>query len=161
MVAVMIALLGTALIVLYVKGIDQRATEGQEMVEVLTASATIETPGAALAAAGDFVSQPLPPEAQKQIPLPFMTGLKAARVVATFKDGVQIAGSLTYPEAASAETASQSVKQTANLTKWLAVFGIKVNNIDIKVDKTDVQFSLGVDDQSLRQLLVALPQWLG
>ena len=123
--------------------------------------ATIETPGAALAAAGDFGTQPLPPEAQKQIPLPFMTGLKAARVVATFKDGVQIAGSLTYPEAASAETASQSVKQTANLTKWLAVFGIKVNNIDIKVDKADVQFSLGIDDQSLRQLLVALPQWLG
>lgn len=42
-VAALIALLGTALIVLYVKGIDQRATEGQEMVEVLTASATIET----------------------------------------------------------------------------------------------------------------------
>ncbi|PUA80607.1 Flp pilus assembly protein CpaB [Nocardioides currus] len=43
LVAALIALLGTALIVLYVKGIDQRATEGQEMVEVLTASATIET----------------------------------------------------------------------------------------------------------------------
>lgn len=42
-VAVLIALLGTALIVLYVKGIDARATEGQEMVEVLTASATIDT----------------------------------------------------------------------------------------------------------------------
>ncbi len=42
-VAILIALLGTALIVLYVKGIDQRAAEGQEMVEVLTASATIET----------------------------------------------------------------------------------------------------------------------
>lgn len=42
MVAIMIALVGTALIVLYVRGIDQRATEGQEMVEVLTASATIE-----------------------------------------------------------------------------------------------------------------------
>lgn len=41
-VAALIALLGTALIVLYVKGIDARATEGQEMVEVLTASATIE-----------------------------------------------------------------------------------------------------------------------
>jgi len=41
-VAMASALLGTALIVLYVKGIDQRATEGQEMVEVLTASATIE-----------------------------------------------------------------------------------------------------------------------
>lgn len=43
MVAALIALLGTALIVLYVRGIDQRATEGQEMVEVLIASATIET----------------------------------------------------------------------------------------------------------------------
>lgn len=42
-VAALIALVGTALIVLYVRGIDQRATEGQEMVEVLTASATIET----------------------------------------------------------------------------------------------------------------------
>ncbi|MEO5662941.1 MAG: Flp pilus assembly protein CpaB [Nocardioides sp.] len=42
-VAALIALVGTALIVLYVQGIDKRATEGQEMVEVLTASATIET----------------------------------------------------------------------------------------------------------------------
>ncbi|CAN5862891.1 hypothetical protein BH11MYX4_BH11MYX4_49030 [soil metagenome] len=123
--------------------------------------ATIETPGAALAAAGDFATQPMPAEAARQIPMPFMTGLKAARVVATFKDGVQIAGSLTYPDAAAAETASASVKQTANLSKWLAVFGVKVQNIDIKVDKTDVQISLGVDDQSLRQLLTALPQWLG
>lgn len=43
LVAGLIALLGTTLIVLYVQGIDQRATEGQEMVEVLTASATIES----------------------------------------------------------------------------------------------------------------------
>lgn len=43
LVAVLIALVGTALIVMYVQGIDKRATEGQEMVEVLTASATIDT----------------------------------------------------------------------------------------------------------------------
>ncbi len=56
LVAALIALLGTALIVLYVKGIDQRATEGQEMVEVLTASATIETgeDAAAAQSAGKF-----------------------------------------------------------------------------------------------------------
>ena len=41
-IAMIIALLGTSLIVLYVRGIDARATEGQEMVEVLAASATIE-----------------------------------------------------------------------------------------------------------------------
>ena len=42
MVAVLIALVGTALIVLYVQGIDKRATEGQALVEVLTASDVIE-----------------------------------------------------------------------------------------------------------------------
>ena len=57
--------------------------------------ATMETPGAALAVAGDFTTQPMPAEAARQIPMPFMTGLKAVRVVATFKDGVQLAGSLT------------------------------------------------------------------
>ncbi|WP_210648545.1 Flp pilus assembly protein CpaB [Nocardioides sp. SYSU D00065] len=41
-VAVLIAALGTAMIVLYVQGIDERATEGQELVEVLTATAVIE-----------------------------------------------------------------------------------------------------------------------
>jgi pilus assembly protein CpaB len=41
-VAVLIAALGTAMIVLYVRGIDDRATQGQELVEVLTATAVIE-----------------------------------------------------------------------------------------------------------------------
>lgn len=40
--AVIIAALGTAMIVLYVNGIDDRATEGQELVEVLTATSVIE-----------------------------------------------------------------------------------------------------------------------
>jgi pilus assembly protein CpaB len=41
-VAVLIAALGTAMIVLYVQGIDDRAAEGQELVEVLTATEVIE-----------------------------------------------------------------------------------------------------------------------
>ena len=49
-VAVLIAALGTAMIVLYVKGIDDRATQGQELVEVLTATETIE-PGETVASA--------------------------------------------------------------------------------------------------------------
>lgn len=50
-VAVLIAALGTAMIVLYVKGIDDRATEGQELVEVLYATEVIQ--------AGDTVSSAL------------------------------------------------------------------------------------------------------
>jgi pilus assembly protein CpaB len=40
--AVLIAAIGTAMIVLYVQGIDDRAAEGQELVEVLTATSIIE-----------------------------------------------------------------------------------------------------------------------
>jgi pilus assembly protein CpaB len=41
-VALVIAALGTAMIVLYVQGIDARATEGQELVQVLTATDVID-----------------------------------------------------------------------------------------------------------------------
>lgn len=43
MVALAIAALGTTMIVLYVQSIDARATEGQELVEVLTATEVIES----------------------------------------------------------------------------------------------------------------------
>ena len=43
LVAALIALAGTAMIVLYVQGIDARATKDQELVEVLVATETIET----------------------------------------------------------------------------------------------------------------------
>ncbi|MDZ5663809.1 hypothetical protein HN031_18975 [Nocardioides sp. zg-1308] len=49
-VALIIALVGTALIVLYVQGIDKRASAGQELVEVLAATDTIE-PGESVSAA--------------------------------------------------------------------------------------------------------------
>ncbi|WP_210438140.1 Flp pilus assembly protein CpaB [Nocardioides xinjiangensis] len=42
LVAALIALAGTAMIVLYVQGIDARATKDQELVEVLVAAETIE-----------------------------------------------------------------------------------------------------------------------
>lgn len=51
-VAVIIAALGTAMIVLYVQGIDDRATEGQELVEVLYATDVIQA-GETVTAAQD------------------------------------------------------------------------------------------------------------
>ncbi len=123
--------------------------------------ATIETSGAALALAGDFTAQPMPPESTRQIPPALVNGLKATRVVATFREGVQVAGSLTYADAQSAEAASSVVKQGASYSKLLAMFGIKIQNFDTKVDKSDVQVTVGVDDKSLRQLLASAPQWLG
>ncbi|MCL2725653.1 MAG: hypothetical protein FWD69_14565 [Polyangiaceae bacterium] len=123
---------------------------------------TVETPGAAFAVAGDFTTNPLPPDVMRQIPIPFMQNLRAARVVGTFKDqAVQLAGSMTYPDGASAESASQSVSKTLAMSKLFSIFGIKILASDVKVDASDVQIMLRVDDQSLRQLLASAPLWLG
>lgn len=122
---------------------------------------TIETSGAAFAVAADFASTPIPPETAKQIPSPLVTNLKAARLVASFKDGVTLAGSITYADAASAEASAAVVKQSMGYAKLLAVFGIKLQNVDIKTEKSDVQVSLLVDDQSLRALLANVPSLMG
>ncbi|MDB4935615.1 MAG: hypothetical protein JWP87_2587 [Labilithrix sp.] len=122
---------------------------------------TIEAPGAAFAVAGDFASQPIPAEATRQIPGPLVVNLKAMRAFATFKDGVQIAGSITYADATSAESASGAIKQAMGYAKLLAALGIKLQNVDVKVEKSDVQVSLAVDDQSLRALLAYVPSLMG
>jgi hypothetical protein len=123
---------------------------------------TVETPGAATAVAGDFATQPMPAEAMRQIPVPFIQSMKAMRILLTFKEpGVQLAGSLTYPDESGAATASEHVKQAAGMSKWLALFGINVQNVDVKTSMQDVQVKLEVDDKSLRQLLASAPQWMG
>src|SRR5262245_28262746 len=82
---------------------------------------SVETPGAAAAVAADFASQPMPAEAMRQVPVPFIQTTKAVRVLLTFKEpGVQTAGSLTYADTAAAQTASDQVKQAAGMSKWLA-----------------------------------------
>jgi hypothetical protein len=122
---------------------------------------TLETPGSVLAVAGDFTTQPLPPEATRQLSPALVSGLKAVRVMAAFEDGVQLAGSVTYSDPQSAENARAAVKQASSYASLLAMFGLKLQNLDIKVDRNDVQVSVQVDDRSLRQLLVSVPQLLG
>lgn len=123
---------------------------------------TVETPGAAAATAADFATQPMPAEALRQIPVPFIQSMKALRLLVTFKPpGLQLAGSLTYADDQAAGAASEQVKQVAGQAKWLALIGVKVQNVDVKPEKQDVQVKLEVDDQSLRQVLASAPQWLG
>jgi hypothetical protein len=123
---------------------------------------TLETPGSAAAIAGDFGSQPVPAEAIRRVPVGFARTMKALRVLVSFKDpGLQLAGSMTYGDEAGAVEASGQVKQLIGMSKLLALFGIRLQNVDIKTEKQDVQVRLEVDDQSLRQLLSAAPQWLG
>lgn len=123
---------------------------------------TVETSGAVAAVAMDSGTQPMPAEVMRQVPVGFIHSTKAIRVLLTFKEpGAQLAGSLTYADPQAAQSASEHVKQAAGMSKWLALIGIKVRNVDIKNEKQDVQVKLEVDDQSLRQLVTAAPQWLG
>lgn len=123
---------------------------------------TIETPGAAAAVAGDFATTPAPAEVLRQVPLSFVQSLRMLRLVAAFKKpGIQLAGSLSYPDEAAAESASKGISQALGLSNLLAVFGIKIQDTSVKTEKTDVQVQLSVDDASLRQIIASAPQWLG
>lgn len=123
---------------------------------------TVETSGAAAAVAIDLATQPMPAEVARQVPVGFIQTLKAARVVASFKDnGTQLAAALTYPDEQSAQTQAEAVKQAAGMSRWLSLIGIRVQNVDVKTDKSDVDVTLAVDDQSLRQVLATVPQWMG
>jgi hypothetical protein len=122
---------------------------------------TVETQGAAATAAIDLATQAMPAEVARQIPMPFMQNLKAVRAVATFDQGIQIAGSLTYPDEAGAQAALPSIKQAQSFSKILAVLGINVKKFDVATEKADVQVKLAFDDASLRQVAASLPSWLG
>jgi hypothetical protein len=122
--------------------------------------ATVETQGAAAAVAADFATNPMPQQTLAQIPVPNAKDLKAARIVATFDQGIKLAAALTFPDEATAQNASQTVKQAGTYTKWLSLIGVRVQNFDVTVEKADVQVKVGVDDQSLRNLVAQAPSWL-
>jgi hypothetical protein len=120
----------------------------------------VETPGAAAAVAADFAAQPMPQQVLGQIPAPNAKDLRAARVVATFDQGVKLAAALTFVDEASAQNASLAVKQAGGYAKWLSIIGVRIQNFDVAVEKADVQVKVAVDDQSLRNLLAQSSQWL-
>jgi hypothetical protein len=87
--------------------------------------------------------------------------MKAVRALVTFKDnGLQIAGSMTYADDAQAGAAEKGVREALNLSRWLALIGVTIQNPTVAVAKSDVQVTLAVDDKSLRQLVVAGQQFL-
>lgn len=123
----------------------------------------VETQGVASAVAVDLATHPMPAEVSRQVPVAFLQQAKAIRVLLTFKDpGTQAAGSFTYADAQTAQTSADAMKTLVGIsTTYLAFTGLKLQNVDLKLEKQDVQVKLEVDDQALRQVLAAAPQWLG
>ncbi len=122
----------------------------------------IDTPGAAFAAAADFANQPIAAASVGVVPLGWVKGLKAARLVGNFKDpGLNIAATLTYPDAATAADSSEQVKRTAGMASLLQFLGApQLKNLDVKPVASDVQISFGVDDTQLKTFLQTAQQYM-
>jgi hypothetical protein len=124
---------------------------------------TVQTQGAQVAVAADFVSQPVASAAIGAVKLPWLKGLRAARVIGNFKaPGMNVAATLTYGDAAQAETAAEGVRFVDG---WLKVLGpllggVRLQNLQVSVDQADLRCKFAVDDQSLRTLLALAPRYL-
>lgn len=119
----------------------------------------LETKGAAVAVAGDFSAQPLPPLGGGVLNLGFLQTMKTARVLATFQEpGLKVAASLGYVDAAQAAQAAEAAPKLLGLG---AVAGVTVRDMKAEVVQNDAQLTFAVDDQVLRALATSLPQWLG
>jgi len=96
--------------------------------------------------------------------LPFLNGLQVARVLGNFQaPGINFAGALTYPDAATAAAGGQSVQRIAQLasyTSLLALLGIKppIQDMQVKTEKNDVQFIIAIDAQGASGMLDAMSQ---
>lgn len=120
----------------------------------------VESPKASIVAAADLTSQAQIAGAAQQ--LPFVNGLKLARVLGNFEPpGINFAGALTYPDPSSAQQAGQSVQRIAQWTAYtslLALIGIRppIQDMQVRTEQNDVQFIIKVDAQGASGVFEAL-----
>lgn len=126
---------------------------------------TLETKGAAFALAGDFANQPITPQSMGPISITFVKNLKAVRVLGTFEPpGLHVAGSATYADEASASDGAANLQKLATLANAFAATTGNLptmQNLSIAPQKTDVQVTFAIDDQSLKSFLAKAPQLFG
>jgi hypothetical protein len=122
----------------------------------------LENPKAAVVGAADLTSQPEVAGAAQQ--LPFLSGLRIARVLGNFEPpGINIAGALTYPDPASAQAAGQSVQRIAQWSSYaalLSLIGIRppIQDMQVRTEQNDVQFIIKVDAQGASGMMDAVSQ---
>jgi hypothetical protein len=124
------------------------------------------TPNAPTAGAFDFTGGASAEAAAKN--LPFLRGLRTAKVVGNFQPpGMNFAGTLTYPDAQTAQTAAQQVEQMNATIKNYAFFlqlagiGNPIQKLQTVTNGNDAQFALGLETRTVDWLLNQLAAQLG
>lgn len=123
----------------------------------------MDNPQASLMAAGDLTGRP--EVAAVAGSLPFLNGVKNFRLLGNFQPpGLNVAGSMTYPDPASAGNAANSLRslgQMAGLMNLLSAFGFgsPLQNLQAQTVENDVQFVVAMDGQSVTALLAQANNW--
>jgi hypothetical protein len=122
---------------------------------------TLQTPGAELALVADFTSQPIASAAIGSVQLPWLTGLRVARIVGNLgSPGLDVAGTLTYAEADQAQNAVSGLKSADRLLSIVGPLlgGLKLENLEVTSEDKDLRCKFGVDTQGLRSLVALAPR---
>jgi hypothetical protein len=120
----------------------------------------LDNPQASVVVSGDVTAQPTVAAFANQAP--FLNGLRSFRVLGNFQmPGLNLAGSLTYPDSGAAATAASSLRalaQQASILSVLAIFGLgtPLQTMQIEVRESDAQFVLAVDARTVIQLMSLL-----
>ncbi len=121
---------------------------------------TLATPAAAAALALDTKSMPIA-SLTGGMPLKGTDGMTALRLLANFQPpGMHVAGAATYVDEAHAQagaTGLGSLMSSALVTVATSAIGVSLRDVKVTPAKNDAQVAFTVDDASLRNLLVRLP----
>lgn len=116
------------------------------------------TPNAAIAAAADLSKQ-APAEAISKN-LAFLSGLKTARIVGNFQPpGMNFAGTLTYPDAQAAQTASAAIQQLhrtiSSYSFFMSLAGISnpIQRLEVQPSESDAKFVVVLEGRSIEWAL--------
>jgi len=118
----------------------------------------LATPNAPLVVAGDLTSNPVPAAAREQ--LSFTEGLETLALVGNFEEpGINLAGTLSYGDAATAERGAQNllaVRGTLDrYAPFLALVGIPqpIRRLEAKPREKTVGFVMAVDGSAIAVVL--------
>jgi hypothetical protein len=118
----------------------------------------LQTPNAPLASAWDFSTEP-PAEALVKN-LPFLAGVKKARIIGNFQPpGVNLAGTLSYPDDAAAQAGTQQILNTNQTIQrysflmQLVGIGNPLQGLQAQAVGPDAQFAVGVDQKAIEWIL--------
>jgi hypothetical protein len=124
---------------------------------------TVQTPGAEIAAAGDFESKPLAAVSVGMVKLPWLAGVTQVRALADVKPpGLSVTATLTYPTGEQASAAADGVRSLGTMLNLLGplVGGLSVHDLAVEPKGDDVKSTFAVDDRTLEKLLSMAPRAL-